>query len=1039
MLPPKSIQPTQLTQSILIEVPNQNSFEIQTNNIVETNNVINLPEISKELSLVKETITHDTPDDRLKPPKNKSMSTPRRRSTHIRCLDFSTPQPKNSARDQARSKLFCDTPKRCEKILEESSSPLPKLQADWGSVNGFESIVKKDTAKHWDTDIRQMVGAGILTSDADGSKKRKKKTPRKKIKPVNEKNNSELLNEEQNTSNNSTEVDESLNDKSDESNISKNNLEINEENFNTSLQDDLKSSKEQSDIPISLETPDKITELCNIQLDQSIESNPLNSFCCTQNDQQQPEITVNKEINHLNQLENSTAINKTSISPKLILPNNNVDKLSNKCSPENLNLPFIELSTNLETEYETVQEITNKNKLKDSNILETPFKILSSITEKNDSKFKQDSDKKFKETYETEKSQELPLIESTKSKSSFNKSSIFETPLKLIETNIKNDSTTDSSISSNPCVQNAENPTKTTVNNVQNQILLSDHNFSNKPIKSKSVKIIDKPTSQDLIESNNSSELKSPITLDSIPPIKHNLIETPYKCDDAAVDVPETPISKLIREYDPSKLVTPLPSTPEHFEDSQSETPLTKIFRETSYLNRPPISPFPPTPGNSRSVDIAIVSPERECFKTFNSLNSKINSLKEISLQPIQATISNEVKSSTVAKNIKVKPTPAKTKLKLSTKSKVNTEKVIAKKKQVYESVKVELFGSEISSSSSADELEKTATSYKKIIINKNPIENERKSGFKPIPLRKSITSSVVVNDTKNNLSNELKSKSILSTFVKPSMEQNNKLSLGSKKTSNKFKKSMVHFDDPVEKIINSSSDLTKLESNDKNSNKSHLQTIINEKSDQSTGLRKLNKSTSFYETNSSEERVKMIKTNTKTSKLNNSDFNINFSNKCNEDNSDTKISKSSVDILSKKTNTYLNNERGNKSLKNSDEIKIFNENKSNQISSQSKVLSDSYKSTCNAETINKSAVSKEAINNISFNKYNQSETSTITNNSSISNTSCITVGHNDESIPQSKIVDDNLLNNIEYLKKTKVYEIITEDGEREVCLILFV
>ncbi|MDD0148630.1 hypothetical protein PSY31_23370, partial [Shigella flexneri] len=56
--------------------------------------------------------------------------------------------------------------------------------------------------------------------------------------------------------------------------------------------------------------------------------------------------------------------------------------------------------------------------------------------------------------------------------------------------------------------------------------------------------------------------------------VKPNLVETPYKCDDAAVDVPETPISKIIREYDPSKMITPLPCTPEH-DDSLTETPLT--------------------------------------------------------------------------------------------------------------------------------------------------------------------------------------------------------------------------------------------------------------------------------------------------------------------------------------------------------------------------------------------------------------------------------------------------------------------------------
>lgn len=48
--------------------------------------------------------------------------------------------------NQVRSKLFCNFSKGIEKCLEESSSnTLPKLIADWwGSVNEFESIIKKD-------------------------------------------------------------------------------------------------------------------------------------------------------------------------------------------------------------------------------------------------------------------------------------------------------------------------------------------------------------------------------------------------------------------------------------------------------------------------------------------------------------------------------------------------------------------------------------------------------------------------------------------------------------------------------------------------------------------------------------------------------------------------------------------------------------------------------------------------------------------------------------------------------------------------------
>lgn len=62
-----------------------------------------------------------------------------------RSLDFSTPQAKNMTQNQARSKLFCDFPNGIEKCLEEpSSNTLPKLKADWGSVNEFELMIKKD-------------------------------------------------------------------------------------------------------------------------------------------------------------------------------------------------------------------------------------------------------------------------------------------------------------------------------------------------------------------------------------------------------------------------------------------------------------------------------------------------------------------------------------------------------------------------------------------------------------------------------------------------------------------------------------------------------------------------------------------------------------------------------------------------------------------------------------------------------------------------------------------------------------------------------
>lgn len=769
---PKSVHPP--TPSIIIEVPNQSSLE-KKNKINDCS--VSLPEVSKISSegkyINKDATVHDTPGDRLKPPKNKSMSTPRRISTHIRCLDFSTPQPKNYARDQARSKLFFDSPNRVDKIVEETfPSPLPKLQGNWELVNGFEAIVKKDTTKHWDSDIREMVGAGILTSDADGRRTRKKKTPRKKIKPVKNEKSSINVSEEQNESENLIQMDDETN----KSNISEIPCGLNKQTSKDSSFDCHNPPKGiPSKFPVPLETDDKITNPCNKQPPTDSSSSksindknlsifaipletptldmcnelPLNAFPIsfdtpvkttdanqsqiecnpneTRNKRMLPKISINEQENNLNQLNTSTVTDKLTISSSKTLP-----------------------------------EQTNKSLDNDSNLIET-----------------------------------------------FNNHKHLK-PL--------------------------QSPT--------NQLDKSTENVIKQALE--------------LIETNSSSEFNSQKNVK----VKHNL-ETPFKCDDSAVDIPETPISKLIREYDPSKLVTPLPSTPVHYEDSLTETPISKIFKETSYLNRPPISPFPPTPGNSMSVDTLIAPPEQECSKFSSQLNGFLNNdMKLIVKQPIQVTLNDECKE----QKKKVEPTPSKTKKTNLTKIKSDLN---AKKRQVYESVKNDLFGSEISSSSSADDIEISKIQPKTIVINKNPNEKERKSGFKPIPKRKSILStSSAFNSVENHWSNETNSELNKSSIKLPVVQKKKSSMKETKKTSNstqslKPKKSMVHFDDPVEQCCVPIKP-TPCSSNNKIVSKIENNTVINKNSDQSVRLSRCLESPSrLYEhklTKSTKSPVEVLK-----------------------------------------------------------------------------------------------------------------------------------------------------------------------------------
>ncbi|VVC36347.1 Hypothetical protein CINCED_3A023707 [Cinara cedri] len=1134
--PPKeSVQPT---KSIIIEVPNQNSFETQNDSKKDT---IKVPEVSNVSSIVKDTVLlDDTPDDRTKPPKNRSLSTPRRRSTHIRCLDFSTPQPKNNNRDQARSKLLFDTPKRYEKILEvPSASPLPKLQADWGSVNGFESIVKKETTTDWDTDIRNMVGAGILTSDADRSKMRKKKIPRKKIKSQNDKINSEF--DEQNE----LQIDGTSKPKD-----SENLYDVNKQNCIGSLLDDKISSKDQSEFSIPLKISDEVTELCNEQLStKSNSSKGLNgsTFLKPQNEfpislKTLDKVTelhkeplsiksdslksFNKQLsigsNFLNSVNDSNLLKiKSDFSISLETPDkvtelptksNSLDSFteqlpiksnfSNNFNDSNL----LETRSEFPISLDTPDKVTELNKIKspiksdfinsldDSNMLktqneflislETPDKVTELFKEKppieSDSSMKSfNNEKPLEKIIEfpiisletpdkvTELYQEQLLIKLDSSKSSYDKKSLEKqsnelsipqnTSNKITELCHKQLDVVSDSLKSSYTIQNKLEQSQINVkeqeNNLNKSKTLDEIDKATTTYNSKLVTAVNpseltnknqvkdpkcsetlnhfkylKPSTNeqpennsnestenlkkqllvDLNETNYSKKLNTPEEVIQNQPIEHNLVETPYKCDDAAVDVPETPISKLLREYDPSKLITPLHSTPYHYDDS-TETPLTKVFRETAFLNRPPISPFPPTPGNSRSVDTLIVPLDQDCSKT--SVNDKIHSLKEFPTQLSQTTNNN--KPLVKKKKVKVKPSPSITKPKLSVKSKSKTDlkgkTIEAKISQVYESVKVELFGSEISSSLSVDELVNITEQPKQLSMNKK--KEEKKSGFKPIPKRKSIQSASI-GIGESHFLKELDPK------INKSLtdEQNENNSIGKSKNilktkqSNKSKKSMVHFDDPVEKSYFSSTNIVSSAPNTIVSNKIQKQNLTNEKSENLIGLsRYLNIPVKLTENNSKKILLKTIEPEKKNSKLKNFDSTIKYSKIANENSPEM----SSDFINISKTHN--------------------NSNQQNKLSAICSIDRNKMSDKQDNITFNKSNTSMESISidTRTSDKSNQPESTSISCNNSMNNISFISVIRSDELAPVTKVFD--LTNNLEYLKKPKAFEISTDDSKQMV------
>ncbi|XP_029345669.1 uncharacterized protein LOC100572770 isoform X1 [Acyrthosiphon pisum] len=975
-----SRQPVQIPKSIIIEVPNQSSFESQEKNHIEINKIIKLPEVS---SKINDTIVHNTPDDRLEPPKNKSMSTPRRRSTHVRCLEFSTPQPKNMTQNQARSVLLYGTPKRIEKCLEEpSSSPLPILQADWGSVNGFESIIKKESIKHWDTDIREMVGAGILTSDADGRKTRKKKMPRKKIKPV---INQVLLEEQKISSNPSITINELY---TDVSNISENTSGgLIERDSNKPTPIGQQPIKEQTELPISSETFNNFKELHDKQ--SPIKSDSLNSL---KNVSKFPiSLETSDKITKLNN-EQVPTISGTSI------------KVNNK----NLLKKQEDFLILLETPDKTTESYTEEQLVKSDTLInnnnETLLKkeneFINSL--KTSNKISEFNNKQLPIISDSSKSQSLTQINLEQSYANINKQN--DNQNQLIESSYlktvpnKTDHEKDPNISKS-------------FNNYNYSLTVNNSKESTKNVKE-----------QDLLyqtDTNNSSELNSSTKSISIEPIKPNLVdEISYKCDDAAVDIPKTPISKIIYEYNLSK-----PCSQEHYDNSLTETSSIQVFRET-YLNKTPISLFPSTPGNSRSVDTIIVPPEQNYVESSNNTHCKI----------INKT-----------KKDKVECTPFKSKEKLLSKSKIkNTYKkksVGAKQKQGYESVKVELFGSEISSSSSSLELLNTNEQLNTIVIKKKPQDEEKNSGFKHIPKSKSIKSTSIVNvdDIENNISNELhapnmqpiKTPSIKPTIVKPEKNNENTSETIKKKSAKKF---MVHFDDPVEKCFSLSKSPTPCKSNNKNAGQIQKDTTNDDNSEQLIGLsRYLNKrSSTIYDYSPKKKTIKTIKPRVKITKINNGDSKINSSKKYNVDGSSKNISTSD---FSNKRNTL---DTSNQIIKLSENC-IIDVNKGSYAMENNAAHNKSIVPLGSVQTCTDQIRSMDdniSTPNLNSNKkidisLDRSELPVVNYKSSVSNISCVTVRHDDTFDVRIKKICDTL-DNIEYLKQSRVFDIISEDGLRE-------
>ncbi|XP_050529514.1 metacaspase-2-like isoform X2 [Daktulosphaira vitifoliae] len=665
-----------------VKIPNQN----KTNKVVSK---IKSSNISNELIMFNDSISHDTPDDIQKPPITKSMSTPRRRSTHIRALDFSTPQPKKNAIELVRSKLFFDSPKRIQTILEESlTSPFPKLQGNWGAINGFESIIKKDTGICLNSNTKSTNEIKI----SELKLVKKKKSPRKNMTPkrlsnhlVNNINPIVILNNEDYA----------------KLVLTKNNVLSQNDKLSNSLEDSLNIGSSKNSCHLSLKQNSPVKNIESIELKKSFESSS----------------PINNKISSFYKENNFTDKNNEAL--KIIPADCKVYTL------QQLSYNKVDLSS-----YISTPEIKKSTK---DNIANNIITSLEQLLLSNNSI-------KTKENITNQANLLNQQIDNSKS-------TLFNTPVKP-ESPIK--------ITKFPKTSNVDKKLDKIINKSQeNKKYISSCSNIYLPLCSNKIHENEKNRSVSYEKLNNKnldvSEMSSPTKLNNCQTTKLSKVQTPFKFDE-----PETPISKLLREHDPSNLVTPIPSTPVHNEASM-ETPLSKIFRETSYLNRPPISPIPSTPVNLKS-NISSLSPPKEQIITNNPLvkmagiKRRINNLKKNSIQSVSVQCNQSIPRSPSVVN-KKSPT---LKVKLKAIPKVKNSKSFkhkntnAIKAQVYESVKIELFGGNDSPSSNDDELEKSMNICKSLIINKK-YEEERTSGFKPIPRRKPLKNASSISDTKNN------------------------------------------------------------------------------------------------------------------------------------------------------------------------------------------------------------------------------------------------------------------------------------------------
>ncbi|XP_050439509.1 uncharacterized protein LOC126844991 isoform X2 [Adelges cooleyi] len=931
------------------------SLEQTTNNVIGN---ITFSHVSKEALVVNEINSHDTPDAIQKPPKTKSMSTPRRRSTHIRTLDFSTPQPKKNAIEQARSKLFCDSPKRILSILEESlTSPMPKLEGNWGAVNGFESIAKKDTVIDGKPCVSNTVGSEIVTLDTRGreTKKssRKGRTPKKNVKCV---QNIDVVcnvtNENVIEFGGSDKIDGKDGDEP-----SKLNMCLNEKNnLNEPIDvcSRLIDHQMQDDLAATSENNTRLTNTRNLYPNQVEQEEFLEQINII------PAGNQNKSLNDLN---TSTEVNHKSskdlvaVQSNLLLNNTKENNLTIKNDENQLfngtNIISDIIITDTENQ-ETEKSIFNRSKTPEQ-LDNSTDNCCSTTINKSIEKIPQQDDN-IMDIHTFNVPNEVEKIDKQA-----NDSHLLGTTNKFEKS--KND---DKTIISDTQIYLPSLSTVTVSKNNQNEqkVKLQNNSF------------------------NDVAEINSSVNSSNISLIKHhNVAKTPYKYDESTV-IPETPISKMLREYDPSKLVTPIPATPVHNEDSLMETPLTKVFRETSYLNRPPISPFPPTPGNSQSVDIVKSSEQQQVTeKSINklvetaSVNDVVDKPKEVVTQilPPMKTTNNVIKTPPTAK--KKKSSPLKIKFKHTppppqSKNNDKSKKLIVNKTQIYESVKVELFGNNSLTSSSDDDDEKPRNQPKSLIIKKKPTEDERTSGFKPIPRRKSIQDTVVVNDAKRSSSAEQGLEQCAS--LTEQIERNKK---NTKKSSllDNHKPSAVHCGKP--------------------------ELIETEKC--------MDVPNKPYVCNPIEKKIK-------SSKLNNSCGHTRSS----REQAKNKLVKSSDSSKSTAVNKSKNTDIHSKKATNTPSCCYFNQSDSKQDSE------DEMNSSRNVPDLRLN--SSKTFTNLSLNKSNPSESSSMSFTSSVNNTLPNSyIQGRSETVKMNKI-DNERFNIEEHFEKPMVYEIITEDDERE-------